>query len=282
MPTSPSSQAADNTVKDVTQAQPGLSGGSFGVLYIGGPTVILEISGMRFMTDPTLDPPGVTYSVVPGLTVTKLNGPATTDIGAIDVVLLSHDQHTDNLDTKGRELLKTVKTTLTTTVGAARLLGSSQGLQPWESTVLQAPNGDEITITATPARHGPAGIEKASGDVIGFLLSVKGKNPLEIYLTGDTVFYAGVAEVAARFQPAYVFMFAGAAQPRGPFNVTMGTNDAIDTAAAFPKATLIPLHYEGWSHYTQHRQEFEQAFKAFGIGSRLKQLTAGVMERLPM
>ena len=279
---SPANQSADNTAEHVMQAQLAFSGQGFGVTYIGGPTVILDVSGMRFMTDPTLDPAGGVYPVVADLKVTKLAGPATTNIGLIDVVLLSHDQHNDNLDKKGRELLKEVGTTLTTKAGAARLLGTSQGLLPWESTVLQAPNGDEITITATPARHGPAGIEKASGDVIGFLVSVKGKIPVELYLTGDTVFYDGVAEVAARFQPSYVFMFAGAAQPRGPFNVTMDTNDAIDTAALFPKATLIPLHYEGWSHYTQHREAFEQAFKALGIGARLKLLTAGVMERLPV
>ncbi|WP_210521129.1 MBL fold metallo-hydrolase [Hymenobacter terricola] len=278
---SSATQTADSTAEHALPAHPALPGRSFDVTYIGGPTVILDISGMRFMTDPTLDPAGGVYPVVAEVVITKLIGPATTDIGPIDVVLLSHDQHSDNLDKKGREFLKEVKTTLTTKAGAERLLGNSQGLLPWESTVLQAPNGDEITITATPARHGPAGTEKASGDVVGFLLSVKGKSPMEVYLTGDTVFYDGIAEVAARFQPAYVFVYAGAAQPRGPFNVTMGTNDALDTAAAFPKATLIPLHYEGWSHDTQHREAFEQAFKAVGLGGRLKLLTAGVMERLP-
>ncbi len=30
----------------------------------------------------------------------------------------------------------------------------------------------------------------------------------------------------------------------------MGANDAIDTAIAFPNATIIPLHYEGWKHYS--------------------------------
>lgn len=234
------------------------------------------------MTDPTLDPAGNSYPVTADLVVTKLTGPALADIGLIDVVLLSHDQHHDNLDKKGRELLKTVKTTLTTKIGAERLQGTSKGLAPWESTAVRAPNGDEITITATPARHGPAGIEKSSGDVIGFLLSVKGRHPFQVYLTGDTVFYDGVLEVAKKFQPKYIFTFAGAAQPRGPFNVTMDTNDAIDTAAAFPSATLIPLHYEGWSHYTQHREAFEQAFKALGIGPRLKILTAGVSESLPV
>jgi L-ascorbate metabolism protein UlaG (beta-lactamase superfamily) len=33
----------------------------FRIVYIGGPTAILEIGGFRFMTDPTLDPSGGVY-----------------------------------------------------------------------------------------------------------------------------------------------------------------------------------------------------------------------------
>jgi hypothetical protein len=233
------------------------------------------------MTDPTLDAAGGVYPVA-NTFYTKLLGPAIPDAGHVDVVLLSHDQHHDNLDEKGRELLKTVNMTLTTQVGAKRLKGTSKGLAPWESVVLPTPNGEEITITATPARHGPAGFEKLSGDVVGFLLSVQGPHPFEVYLTGDTVYYDGILDVAQRFKPQYVFLFAGAGQPRGPFNVTMDTNDALDTAAAFLTATMIPLHYEGWSHYTQHAEAFVQAFDALGIGRRLKILTAGVTESLPL
>jgi L-ascorbate metabolism protein UlaG (beta-lactamase superfamily) len=272
-------EGCGDSLWDAVLAQPD-SGAAFRVTYLGGPTAILEIGGLRFMTDPTLDAPGGAYSVVPGMKVTKLTGPATADIGVIDVVLLSHDQHHDNLDTKGRELLSSVKTVLTTPAGAARLQGTSQGLAPWQSVVLQAPNGTKITVTATPARHGPAGIEPASGDVTGFVLTAAASPSFQVYLTGDTVFYAGVQQVARRFQPAYVFVFAGAAQPRGPFNVTMDTNDTLDTAAIFPMATIVPLHFEGWSHYTQHREALERAFEAFGISARLKLLTAGRSEEL--
>ncbi|MEO8112214.1 MAG: hypothetical protein ABI594_19340, partial [Ginsengibacter sp.] len=58
----------------------------FTVTYIGGPTAILEIGGLRLMIDPTLDPGGTVYHI-PNLTVEKTKGPATLDIGHIDVVL---------------------------------------------------------------------------------------------------------------------------------------------------------------------------------------------------
>ena len=247
----------------------------FRVIYIGGPTAILEIGGLRIMTDPTLDPAGTVY-VLPTLTVEKTKGPAVDDIGNIDIVLLSHDQHWDNLDHSGRDLLKKVSRTFTTTAGANRLRGTSIGLDPWQTDVVITPGGHEIIITATPARHGPAGIEKIQGDVTGFLLSVRGERDLDIYITGDTTYFEGVAELAKRFDPDYIFMFAGGSRTRGPFYVTMATNDAMDTALAFPRATIIPLHYDGWKHYTQEIGEVQQAFEVLGIGDRLKLLEPGI------
>lgn len=239
------------------------------VTYLGGPTVILEIGGLRLMTDPTLDPAGETFMINEKPAYWKTEGPATRDIGHIDVVLLSHDQHGDNLDHAGRELLRTVSKTLTTKIGAERLGGNAIGLSPWETIVLN----DEVTVTGTPARHGPAGSEKLTGDVTGFILTTKEQ---QIYITGDTVFYDGIKDVAEKFKPQYVFIFAGAAKPRGPFNVTMSTNDAIDTAFVFPGAAIIPVHFEGWSHYTETGEMLKQSFTALGIGDRLTLLKPGV------
>ena len=243
------------------------------VTYLGGPTIILEIGGLRLMTDPTLDPAGEQFMINDKPAYHTTEGPATTDIGKIDVVLLSHDQHGDNLDHAGRELLKQVDKTLTTKIGAERLGSNALGLAPWESIALN----DEVVITGTPARHGPAGSEKLTGDVTGFIVTIAG---LQIYITGDTVFYDGVKEVAEKFKPQYVFIFAGAAKPRGPFNVTMGTNDAIDTAFAFPDATIIPVHFEGWSHYTETGEMLQQSFNALGIGGQLRILQPGVQTSL--
>ena len=248
-------------------------------LYIGGPTVIIEVAGLRFMTDPTLDPSGGVYRVG-SVSLEKSQNPSTDKIGIIDFVLLSHDQHADNLDTAGRKLLADVTNTFTTKSGAQRLGGNSIGLDPWEDYDLSAPDGTRIKLTATPARHGPSGIEKITGDVIGFILSIEGKNRHNLYITGDTVFYDGIQAIAQKYKPDFVFLFAGAARTRGPINLTMGTNDAIDTAFAFRDSTIIPVHYEGWKHFTENEHDLEQAFGAVGIGDRLKVLKPGVLETL--
>lgn len=243
------------------------------VTYLGGPTIILEMGGLRLMTDPTLDPAEKVFEINGKPAYFKTEGPAMVDIGKIDVVLLSHDQHGDNLDDTGREFLEKVPTAFTTKAGARRLQGNVVGLAPWETVILS----DKIRITATPARHGPSGIEPITGDVTGFVVETE---ETQIYITGDTVFYEGIKEVAEKFHPKYIFIFAGAAQPRGPFNVTMGTNDAIDTAFTFPEATLISVHFEGWSHYTETGEMVYQSFRTLGIDKRLKILKAGIRTEL--
>jgi len=250
------------------------------VTYLGGPTMIIEIGGFRLMTDPTLDPKGTMFVLNEKMTETKLSGPAMLPVDPVDLVLLSHDQHFDNLDTGGRAYLKEVGQTLTTKIGAQRLKGNSIGLQPGESRAYTTPAGDQIKITATPARHGPAGIEKITGDVVGFHLAVTGEKSFEIYITGDTVFYNEIERLSNLINPQYVFIFAGAARPRGPFNVTMGTNDAIDTAQVFPQAVLIPLHSEGWSHYTENNSNLKEAFQILGIPERLQLLEPGILTSL--
>jgi L-ascorbate metabolism protein UlaG (beta-lactamase superfamily) len=212
----------------------------------------------------------------------KTVGPALTtqQLGHIDAVLLSHDQHADNLDHSGRAFLAQSDRILTTVVDAKRLQGRAQGLAAWETTTLSNPDGRTLRVTAAPARHGPAGIEPLAGDVIGFVLTNDDPQHRALYITGDTVWYDGVAEVARRFRVSIVVLFAGAAQTRGRFHLTMDTNDAIETAHAFPDAVIIPVHHDGWAHFTQDRNDLEQAFGALSIGSRLRLIEPGVPTKI--
>lgn len=145
---------------------------------------------------------------------------------------------------------------------------------------VKTPDGHSIRVTATPARHGPAGIEPFSGDVIGFLLSFDDDRMKPIYVTGDTVWYDGVAEVARRFDAGIVIPFAGAAQTRGPFHLTMDTNDVIETARAFPRAVIVPVHYDSWKHFKQTGGDLDVSFKALNVGGRLHILSPGVTTRI--
>ena len=252
------------------------------ITLIGGPTALIELGGLRFLTDPTFDDPG-DYQLGT-VTLTKTAKPAllASQLGGIDAVLLSHDQHPDNLDLAGRAFLPKARRVLTTKAGAARLGGNAEGLAPWETLEFDAANGETIVVTATPARHGPAGIEPLSGDVIGFVLSSKTNAFKPVYVTGNTVWFDGVAEVQRRFEPGLVLLFAGAAQTRGKFNLTMNANDAIEAACAFSGAPIVPLRTEGWAHFTESADDLERAFKVLGHGERLRRIKHGAPARFPL
>jgi L-ascorbate metabolism protein UlaG (beta-lactamase superfamily) len=248
---------------------------SLSITLIGGPTALIEIDGFRLLTDPTFDGPG-DYQL-PHVKLEKLTGPAMSarDVGQIDAVLLSHDQHSDNLDHSGRDFLAEAKRVLTTEAGAQRLGGKTEGFAPWTSTELKK-GGQSLTVTASPARHGPAGIEPLSGDVIGFVVESSKAGSRPIYISGDTTWFDGVAEVAKRFKAGVVLPFAGAAQTRGPFHLTMDTNDTIETARAFPDAVIVPVHTDGWAHFRQNANDLRATFDTLGFGPRLRILQPGV------
>jgi len=241
---------------------------------IGGPTLLIEINGFRLLTDPTFDPPGL-YQKAP-VHFEKLTGPALSinDIGKLDAVLLSHDQHLDNLDRAGRSLLPKVPVTYTTSAGAKRLKGNAMGLAPFQTHVLERSDGGRLFITATPARHGPVGIEPISGDVIGFLIGTEEPGDT-VYVTGDTVWYEGTIEVARRYSPRIVVPFAGSAEPRGCFHMTMNSNDVLDVAAAFPAADIMPIHNEGWVHFRENAADLSNSFATLGVAHRLKTFARG-------
>jgi L-ascorbate metabolism protein UlaG (beta-lactamase superfamily) len=235
-----------------------------GVTHIGGPTTLLRIGAWRLLVDPTFDPPGRRYRFGWGTSSRKVAGPAVAadDLPAIDAVLLTHDHHADNLDDAGRALLPAAGTVLTTVSGARRLGDGAEGLAPWDTTRLEAPGRPTIEVTATPCRHGPPASRAIVGDVVGFALRWDGQRHGEVWISGDTVLYDGVRQVADRLDVGTALVHLGGVRfpVTGPVRYTMTARDAVELCSLLRPATAIPVHYEGWSHFQQARAEIEAAF----------------------
>jgi L-ascorbate metabolism protein UlaG (beta-lactamase superfamily) len=246
------------------------------VTYIGGPTASIEWAGVRLLTDPTFDPAGSEYPTN-AYTLRKTMGPAidASVIGPVDAVLLSHDHHFDNLDRAGRALLASARIVLTTEAGATRLESNASGLAAWEYREIRSAQGKVLRVTATPARHGPAGGDR--GPVIGFAIT-REDVPGTVYVSGDTVWYDGVREVSERFDVRVAMLFCGRARvsAAGDNDLTMSADDAVRAAQAMARATIVPLHYEGWEHFTQSRADVERAFAKAGLAQRLAWPAPGV------
>ncbi|MFF1275835.1 MBL fold metallo-hydrolase [Streptomyces marokkonensis] len=244
------------------------------VRTFGGPTALIEYGGLRFLTDPTFDGPGDYPSAGPTLTKTAPSAATPADLGSLDVVLLSHDEHADNLDTSGRALLADVPLTLTTPGGARRLGDKARGLADWEPVVLDRPGGGTVTVTGVPAVHGPGPREKVepfTGQVVGFVLT--GQDLPTVYVSGDNASLDAVRETAERFAPVdTAVLFAGA--PRFPVlfdgaPLVLDSVQAAEAAVILGARRVVPVHHDSWAHFTEGRDELEAAFTAAGLADRL-------------
>ncbi len=248
---------------------------AFPVRVFGGPTALFEYGGLRFLTDPTFDAPRDYH--VPGGQLTK-TAPASipaTDLGRIDVVLLSHDEHPDNLDESGRALLADVPLTLTTPGGARRLGSKATGLADWESIELVRPGGATLTVTGVPALHGPGKreeVEPVTGQVVGFVLT--GEGLPTVYVSGDNASLDLVRETAERFGPVdTALLFAGAPRFSVLFDGAPIVLDSAQTAEAariLGARRVIPVHYDSWAHFTEGRDDLIAAFTEAGLLDRLE------------
>jgi L-ascorbate metabolism protein UlaG (beta-lactamase superfamily) len=229
--------------------------------HIGGPTLLIEVDGWRLLTDPTFDPPGGHYKFGIGASSDKTAGPAIAagDIGPLDAILLSHDQHDDNLDAAGRALLPGARTVVTTAPGARRLGGNAVGLKPWETTTLEAAGKPPIKVTATPCRHGPPLSKPLVGEVVGFGLAWEGQAAGELWISGDTVLYPGVSEVADRLDVGTAVVHLGGVRfpISGPLRYTMTGAEAAELCRRLEPKTVVPIHYDGWSHFREERSAAE-------------------------
>jgi L-ascorbate metabolism protein UlaG (beta-lactamase superfamily) len=245
--------------------------------YIGGPTLVLELGGLRLLADPTFDPAGTEFRAG-AYVLRKTRGPglAADAVGRVDAVLLSHDHHFDNLDAGGRAYLPLAGAVLTTGAGAERLGGNARGFLPWQTTELPMPDGRRLRVTATPTQHGPAHAER--GPVVGFVLQHPEAPDEGIYLSGDTVWFEGVAEVSRRFSIRTAVLFMGAARVAavGPWHLTFTAAEGVEAARALAQARIVPVHYEDWEHFSESRPQIERVFDDAGLGHRLRWLPRAV------
>ncbi|MEU1669227.1 MBL fold metallo-hydrolase [Streptomyces sparsogenes] len=242
---------------------------------MGGPTAILEIAGARLLIDPAFDQPKQYPS---GLEKTHAPAFGTNRLGAVDAVLLSHDQHDDNLDDAGRELLKSVPAVYSTP-GARRRLGNHiTGMNAWDTQELKTPV-TTITITAVPALHGPDGVDRGEdGEVTGFVLS--GDGVPVTYISGDNASVKVAKEtgdrIKARIGPIdTAVLFAGAARTPAILDnapLTLTSHNAALVAKDLAPRRVVPLHTDSWNIYSEDIHTLTQAFRELGIDHQLVDL----------
>ncbi len=245
---------------------------------IGGPTALITYGGLRILTDPTFDPPGDYPRPGTPVVLHKLAPPAVAldEVLPVDLVLLSHDHHPDNLDHSGRAMLGTATHVLTTDAGAERLGGGSAGnavgLSPGETFTHQG-----VTVTAVEALHGPPEVAAKNGPVIGFVLRADGEPT--VYVSGDNALVEVVERIVRSYGPfdAVVLFIGGACVPAawGDALLTLDAARAVDAARLLDPAPIVPVHQDSWEHFSSGASDVEAAFMAAAMSDRLRPIALG-------
>lgn len=257
--------------------------------YLGGPTYLIEIGRFRIISDPGFDPQGTERNEGPGHLLTKVMEPPipVDEIGPIDLALISHAQHLDNLDNEGRRLLEKVAITLTTPESAEMNLPGNdvRGLPTWQSTEITNTAGERLKITAMPAVHtSNPDLRDIVGEVTGFMLEWEGQESGAFYISGDTVWIDEINEIARRYKVSAAILHLGAANVPavGDNYLTMNSADGVRATQVLGLKNVYPAHFEGWRHFTQGAWYIAREFENAGLTASLHLLRPGEARNVPM
>ncbi|MCH8080614.1 MAG: MBL fold metallo-hydrolase [Proteobacteria bacterium] len=248
--------------------------------YLGGATYLLEIGSFRFITDPGFDPKDTEKDEGPGHLLKKTMAPPipVEEIGKIDAVFLSHQQHYDNLDISGRTLLSKAGRVFTTPESATVLGKNTEGLETWQTVELTNEEGEKVKVTGMPAVHTTdEEIRPVIGETMGFLLEWEGQQDGAFYLSGDTVWIDEIEEIGRRYNIGIGILNMGAANVPavGDRRLTMNGEEGARVAQTLNLKTVYPAHFEGWMHYKEGIEGIKQAFEDANLNDVLEILKPG-------
>ena len=256
------------------------------ITHIGTATAILSINGINMLTDPFFSPAGTRGLTRSASVLENTESPAMAlhDLPVIDAVLLSHENHFDNLDELGRRLLDG-RRVFTTPDGAKNLAPrpAVHGLHPWESIETKI-SGKSFQITATPCVHFPG--HECTGLVVTTPdFGETNGLPNAIYFSGDTVYIKELAEMRRKFHITIALLNIGAAfvtpEPGAdPLQITMCGKQAARLFRDIEADILVPMHFESWKHFTEGREALRSAFEAAGVLDYVRWLEPGVTQKI--
>ena len=206
------------------------------IVYVGHATVLVDLDGVRLLTDPVLRPRLMHLRRFGKVDASVLRG--------VDAVLVSH-AHFDHLDLPslerlGRELPMILPR------GAGALLRRRGFRAVTELEVGEELRIGALSIRGTPAHHPPERMPFGlKADPMGHLIA----GSRSVYFAGDTELFDGMAELG----PVDVALLpvAGWGPNLGPGH--MGPREAAEAARDLRAKTAIPIH---WGTLVQMHKAF--------------------------
>ncbi len=263
------------------------------LFFVGTATTILRSCGFTILTDPNFLHAGERAHLGYGLVSKRLTEPAigVEDVPDLDAVVLSH-VHGDHWDRRARRGLDRSVPVVTTHEAARKLrrqgFDHAQGLGRWATRTFH--RGDaSLTITAVPARHAGGALGALLPSVNGHVLDfeVGGALALRVWLSGDTVLFFGLDQIAERWPDidVGVLHLGGTRLPAGNAWGPLVTLDGEGGAEAVERVRprrVVPVHNDDYGVFASPREEFVDALERRGLGDRLALVDRGQTIALPV
>ncbi|KAE8143969.1 Zn-dependent hydrolases of the beta-lactamase protein [Aspergillus pseudotamarii] len=255
---------------------------NFGITHIINAASVFDINGVTFLIDPFFSPQNTSFPV-PGLSkaIWSLLEPALTpeQIPPIDAVLLSHEDHPDNLDPIARMRFLDGRKVLTTPAGTDALQPRPgvQAMENWKTVSLEL-NGQVWNFTGTPCQHMPG------GQVTGFIITGPGfgstdGRPNAIWYSGDTLYLPELARMREQFHIKVAVLNMGAAylisDVGEPYRIIMNGTEVARTFQDVGAEILVPLHYDSFSHFPEGKDDARRDFESSGVADHVRWVTSG-------
>ena len=216
------------------------------VTWMGHSSLLIEIDGKRFLTDP----------VVGRASFSQLVGPkrffpyplSLTNLPQLDGIILSHD-HYDHLDKMAIRQLVNNATPFYCSLGVGEHL-VKWGIDKnrineldWMQTVAV---GSDCTITATPARHFSGRGLTNRNQTLWSSFVIKG-NKHNIFFGADSGWFPGFKDIGNHFGPFdLTILEVGASNPAWA-DIHMGPYKATDAHLALKGKVMMPIHWAGFN-----------------------------------
>ncbi|MFB9887983.1 MBL fold metallo-hydrolase [Balneatrix alpica] len=237
--------------------------------WLGGPTLLVEFNGFRFITDPMLGEgeqafvmgdPNEDFDLATGPQIKhhrRLTPLPPVDLSDLQLILLSH-AHEDHFDQEAQRRLSPALPLITPAHDLQNLYDKgfqqAQSLAWGESRSFAAGAG-EITITAVPAHHSnQTDIAQLLGQGNGYWIEFKEQNWRKtLYWTGDTLPTPALLNALRPYgQPDVMIPHLGRVGTPGPLGqISMGASDVIKLADAVQPHKLLPIHHSSYALYLE-------------------------------
>jgi len=205
--------------------------------YVGHATVLVELDGVRVLTDPVLR-----RRV---LHLRRRTLPRADALSGLDAVLISH-AHWDHLDLRSLALLEGTPRAIVPR-GAARLLRRSRFGDVVELDAGESTEVGGVTVTATRAEHdagrGPLGVHAPA---LGYRLT----GSKRLYFAGDTDLFPEMAELAPLDLALLPVAGWGPRLPPGHLDARR----AAEALRLLEPRVAVPIHWGTYALITKRRE----------------------------